>query len=293
MGDVDVGVWGYPGSQVGPADKRGLGYNCLSRTRVSIHPQSAKNPDAGMCCSPNNARFTLQHPQPRDGDGSEDDTGAVPGLSFFWSVAVAPRNGCDSSASEASQLVGRACVALQLLLTEPEGPTSTLRQALNGAVEGCQTLQPLLSRLSDVLGTASAQPAAAARAAEMTFGLERSQPWPRCVGAAQRGSAPSAAELEELNRGGGGNRGKQGGASGGSHLGGIGGGANLVCSSCTLSCSASDFSKSQLGKGERRRCRRCTAGGQLKSGQSQGRAAQRPPAASAKGLGLTRKPAME
>ena len=293
MGDVDVGVWSYPGSQVGPADKRGLGYNCLSRTRVSIHPQSAKKPDAGMCCSPNNARFTLQQPQPRDADGDKDDTaatGAVPGLSFFWSVAVAPRNGRDSSASEASQLAGRACVTLQLLLTEPEGPTSTLRQALNDAVEGCQTLQPLLSRLSDVLDTESARPAAAARAAQMTFGLERSQPWPGCVGAAQRGHAPSAAELEELNRGAGGERGQQGGASRGSRLRGIGGGANLVCSSCTLSCSASDFSKSQLGKGERRRCQQCTAGGQpLQSGQSRGRAAQRPPVAGANSLDLTGK----
>ena len=266
MGDVDVGIWAFPGSQVGPAEKRGLGYNCLSRTRVSIHPQSAKNPDAGMCCSPNNARFTLQ-PESQGSAGAA--AGAVPGLSFFWSVAVAPRQGRNSSASEAAQLSGRACVSLQWLLTEPEGSTSTLRQPLNDAVEGCQTMQPLLSRLSDVLKTAAPHPSAAARAACMTFGVERSQPWPKCVGAAQQGHAPSAAELEELNRGGG----------GASRAGGTGGGtAHLVCSGCKLSCSPSDFSKSQRGKGGRRRCKQCTAGA-LQSAQRHGESAQRPPGA--------------
>ncbi len=280
MGDVDVGIWGFPGSQVGPAEKRGLGYNCLSRTRVSIHPQSAKNPDAGMCCSPNNARFTLQ-PKAPGGDEDHDGTaaGAVPGLSFFWSVAVAPQRGLDSSASEAARMSGRACVTLQWLLTEPEGPKSTLRQPLNDAVEGCQTMRPLLSRLSDVLETVAPHSSAAARAARVSFGVEKSQSWPRCVGAAQQAHAPSASELQELNRGGG----------GASRAGGT---AHLVCSGCKLSYSPSNFSKSQRGKGGRRRCKQCTTD-QLQSGHRHGKSAQRPPAAAVKAPGLVRSSSKE
>ena len=102
------------------------------------------------------------------------------------------------ASKESAQLAGRACVSLQLLLTEPEAGGG-LRQALNDAVEGCETLEPLLGRLSDVLGAG----AAAATAARLTFGLEIA-PWPGTVGTAQQGHAASSAELEELNRGGGG-----------------------------------------------------------------------------------------
>ena len=115
-------------------------------------------------------------------------------------MAVAPQKGRDAKAgTESAQLAGRACVSLQLLLTEPEAAAGGLRQALNDAVEGCETLEPLLGRLSDVLGAG----AAAATAARLTFGLE-SAPWPGTVGTAQKGHAASSAELEELNRGGGG-----------------------------------------------------------------------------------------
>eukprot|EP01047_Picozoa_sp_COSAG01_P045437 COSAG01_NODE_4184_length_5261_cov_27.557342_1_plen_458_part_00 len=265
MGDVDLGIFAYPGGQVGPADKRGLGFQCLSRTRVSIHPQSAKNPDAGMCCSPNNARFNVQ-PAGAEKDAGAAAAGAVPGLSYFWSVAVAPKKGREAKASkESAQLDGRACVSLQLLLTEPEAGGG-LRQALNDAVEGCETLEPLLGRLSDVLGAG----AAAATAARLTFGLETA-PWPGTVGPAQKGHVASSAELSELNRGGGG-RGRGAGRGAGGR--GSGGAAKLACASCKASLAASAFSKAQRGKGESRRCKQCVA--------AEGRATKPPSARAAK-----------
>ena len=104
-----------------------------------------------------------------------------------------------------------------------------------------------------------------------SYKVVESAPWP---GTVQFGHAASSAELEELNRGGGGRgRGAARGA-GGRGRGGAGGAAKLACASCKASLAASAFSKAQRGKGERRRCKECVA--------AEGRATKPPGARAAK-----------
>jgi hypothetical protein len=220
MGDVSLGIFSYPASQVAHAEKRALGFQCLTNTRVSIHPQKG-----GMCCSPNNARFVVTTPEP--------ETGSVAGLSYFWSVAVV----LDGS---------RACVSLQWLLTTPD---SALRSTISEAVEGSETLETLLPSLANTFGEARALVAL-----QLTFGVgsEGQQRWPCCDGVPKQGPAASSAELEELNRGGG-KKSRSGGTGGG----GKASGGPLTCSSCNETLAPGSFSKAQRGKRERRRCQIC------------------------------------
>ena len=224
MGDLSLGIFAYPGSQVARTEKRGLGFQCLSPTRVSIHPQRG-----GMCCSPNNARFMIAGPTAVTMAAKS----AVAGLSYFWSVAVTAANKRGKQ---------RVCVSLQWLLTDQS--TVGLRAGISDAVESCESLDALLPRLTAVLMQSAAEttttkpvlrcsdnnaagggdddespaPAvplpAAAVAALKTFSVEfegvslAAAAWPPCDGARKTSLAPSAGELEELNRVGGG-RGKR------------------------------------------------------------------------------------
>ncbi len=120
MGVFDMGIFAFQDSLVSAKDlKSGLSFQCVSKQRVSVHSQKG-----GMCCSPNNAKFTIE-------TGS---AGTLP-LTYFYSLAIDHRS-------------SRACVSLQWIFHRKlPGHFKVFEQA--------STLFELLPELADRFGAQS------------------------------------------------------------------------------------------------------------------------------------------
>lgn len=111
-----MGLFTYPTANIQPLSAKGfIPLQTLQPLRVSVHSQLG-----GMCCSPNNARFSVT-------PGSK--------VAWFWSVCVAPTK----------PQACRACVSLQLMLCSDIS-------GLSASIDRAVTLQDLVLALqtSDV-----------------------------------------------------------------------------------------------------------------------------------------------